>query len=123
LTRRHVRKIVEERADKPTAAKKRLRAMQALFKWALEQSPPLIRANPARDVKPIRYFEKGHHSWTLEEVETFEERHPLGTKARLAMALMLYTACRREDAVSSARSMYAAGACSSPRPRMSTAIP
>jgi integrase/recombinase XerD len=96
---RHVRKIVEERADKPTAAKKRLRAMQALFKWALEQTPPLIRANPARDVKPIRYFEKGHHSWTLEEVEAFEERHPLGTKAWLAMALMLYTACRREDAV------------------------
>jgi integrase/recombinase XerD len=94
---RHVRKIVEERADKPTAAKKRLRALQALFKWAIANQE--VTRNPTRDVAPIRYFEKGHHSWTLEEVETFEEKHPLGTKARLAMALMLYTACRREDAV------------------------
>jgi integrase/recombinase XerD len=26
-------------------------------------------------------------------------RHPIGTKARLAMVLLLYTACRREDVV------------------------
>jgi integrase/recombinase XerD len=34
----------------------------------------------------------------MHELEAFERRHPLGTKARLAMALLLYTACRREDA-------------------------
>jgi integrase/recombinase XerD len=31
-------------------------------------------------------------------VERYESRHPAGTKARLALALLLYTACRREDA-------------------------
>jgi integrase/recombinase XerD len=35
----------------------------------------------------------------LEEVEAFEARHPIGTKARLAMAILLYTSWRREDAV------------------------
>jgi integrase len=94
---RHVRKIVDERADKPSAAKKRLRSIQALFKWAVANKE--ATRNPTRDVAPIRYVEKGHHSWTLDEVEAFEARHPLGTKARLAMALTLYTACRREDAV------------------------
>jgi integrase/recombinase XerD len=93
---RHVRKIRDERADKPAAARKRLRAMQALFKWAVANNE--ATRNPARDVAPIRYVEKGHHTWTLDEVEVFEARHPLGTKARLAMALLLYTACRREDA-------------------------
>jgi integrase len=97
LEGRHVRRIVEERADKPSAAKKRLRAMQALFKWALANNE--VARNPTRDVAPVRYLEKGHHTWTLDEVEAFEVRHPLGTKARLAMALMLYTACRREDVV------------------------
>jgi integrase/recombinase XerD len=97
LEGRHVRRIVEERADKPSAAKKRLRAMQALFKWALASNE--VTRNPTRDVAPVRYLEKGHHTWTLDEVETFEARHPIGTKARLAMALLLYTACRREDVV------------------------
>jgi integrase/recombinase XerD len=50
-------------------------------------------------VKAIRYATKGHHTWTLEEVEAFEDRHPIGSKARLAMAILLYTTCRREDAV------------------------
>jgi integrase/recombinase XerD len=35
----------------------------------------------------------------VEEVAQFEERHPIGTKARLALAIILYTAGRREDAV------------------------
>jgi integrase len=41
----------------------------------------------------------GIHSWTVEEIEQFEARHPIGTKARLALALMLYTGQRRSDAV------------------------
>jgi integrase len=97
LEGRHVRRIVEERADKPSAAKKRLRAMQALFKWALASDE--VAKNPTRDVAPVRYLEKGHHTWTLDEVEAYEARHTVGTKARLAMALLLYTACRREDVV------------------------
>jgi integrase/recombinase XerD len=34
---------------------------------------------------------------TPEEVQQFEERYPVGTKPRLAMALLLYSSCRRED--------------------------
>lgn len=33
----------------------------------------------------------------------FEERHPIGSKARLAMALMLYTGQRRSDAAQPGR--------------------
>jgi integrase len=40
----------------------------------------------------------GHHSWSEEEIERFESTHSIGTKARLAFALLLYTCCRREDA-------------------------
>jgi integrase len=34
---------------------------------------------------------------TLEEVRQFERRHPIGTKARLALALLLFTGQRRSD--------------------------
>jgi integrase len=94
---RHVRRLRDELAEKVGAANQRLKALKALFSWATEAEE--AKFNPARDVKLIKYKTKGHHSWTIEEVETFERRFPLGTKPRLAMALMLYTAGRREDAV------------------------
>jgi hypothetical protein len=93
---RHVRRLRDELAEKPGAANQRLKALKALFSWAMEAEE--IKHNPARDVRLIKYKTKEHHTWTLAEVETFEKRWPLGTKPRLAMALMLYTAGRREDA-------------------------
>ena len=95
LQPKHIRQLRDEKADKPGASKNRLKALRALFQWACEND--LVTTNPTRDVKPIRYNTTGHHSWTLEEIAQFESFHPIGTKARLAMALMLYTACRRED--------------------------
>lgn len=41
----------------------------------------------------------GHQAWSIADVEQFEAHWPLGTKPRLAMALMLYTGARRSDAV------------------------
>lgn len=38
-------------------------------------------------------------SWTEEEVHQYEKYHPLGTKARLAFALLLYTGQRRSDVI------------------------
>jgi integrase/recombinase XerD len=94
---KHVRVLRDELADRPGAARNRLKALRALFRWATEADE--ARHDPTRDVKPISYAAKGHHTWTLEEVEAFELWHAIGSKARLAMAIMLYTTCRREDAV------------------------
>ena len=41
----------------------------------------------------------GFHTWTRDEVRQYEARHPSGTKARLALALFLYTGVRISDAV------------------------
>ena len=59
--------------------------------------------NPARDVKPIRYATDGFHAWTPAEVRQFEACHPVGTKARLALSLMLYLGVRRGDVVTLGR--------------------
>ena len=42
---------------------------------------------------------EGFHTWTPEEVLQFEKRHPIGTKARLALDLMLFTGQRRSDVI------------------------
>ena len=47
----------------------------------------------------IKSGSQGFHSWTIEEVELYEARHPIGTKARLALAMLLYLGARRSDIV------------------------
>jgi integrase len=59
----------------------------------------LIETNPATRIKPYKRRGEGFHSWTEAEAERFRERHPQGSKARLALELLLGTAQRRGDVV------------------------
>ena len=86
----------------PEGANNRLKAIRAVFKWAgRKKNPdgkPLVLSNPARDVSYLKSNNPaGYHTWTLDEVRRFEERHPIGTKARLALAILLFTGQRRSD--------------------------
>jgi integrase len=94
---RHVRSLRNERADRPEAANAILKALRQVYGYATENE--LVERNPARDVAYIKSGSQGFHSWMLEEVRQFEERHPIGTKARLALALLLYTGQRRSDVI------------------------
>jgi integrase len=101
LSAAHLRMLRDRRADKPGAANNRLKYMGSMLSWAVERN--LIRANPAREVKPLRYATDGFHAWTPDEVKQFEAHHKIGTKARLALALMQYLGVRRGDAVTLGR--------------------
>lgn len=94
-----IRVLRDRKAETPEAANDRLKALRAVFNWATKKDVELALTNPARDVAYFQSAGDGYHSWTEEEVATFEERHPIGTKARLALALMLYTSQRRSDVV------------------------
>ena len=49
-----------------------------------------------RDVKRLKPKNPdGYHAWTSEEVKQFEAYYPVGTKARLALAIMLYAGAPR----------------------------
>jgi integrase len=50
-------------------------------------------------VKRYRSRNEGIHTWSEQEIAQFESRHAIGTKPRLALALLLYTAQRRGDVV------------------------
>ena len=77
----------------------RLKAIRQVYKWAIADETPGILANPARDVDYFRSGTEGFHTWTVDEVQQFETFYPIGTKARLAFALMLYLGVRRSDLV------------------------
>ena len=98
LQTEHLEVLRDRKAHVPNAQVNRVKAIKALFKWALTKK--LVPINPACDltVDPAPDH-GGHHSWMVEEVGQFEERHPIGTKARLALALLLWTGVRRSDLV------------------------
>jgi integrase len=59
--------------------------------------------NPAVGIKLPTAKGDGFHSWTEAEIARFESHHPIGTRPRLALALLLYTAQRRADVVQMGR--------------------
>jgi len=94
---RHVRAIRDEKRDLPEAANARVKALRQLFAWAIDAD--LADSNPARNVPYLKGNPEGWHTWTEDEVRQFEDRHPVGTKARLALGLLLYLGVRRGDVV------------------------
>lgn len=96
---KNVRVLRDRKAEFHEAANSRVKALRAIFSWAILPDVELADTNPARDVAYFKSESDGFHSWTEEEVAQFETRHPRGTKARLALDLMLYTSQRRSDAI------------------------
>ena len=97
MTAKAVRVLRDRKAQLPDAANNRLKTIRRVFAWGAENDH--VPSNPARDVSLLRYTSRGHHTWTIEEVRQYELRHPIGTRARLALALLLYTGTRRSDVV------------------------
>jgi integrase len=97
MTSDAVEVLRDRKFDKPEAANSRVKAIRQVFKYGVHKK--LAPFNAARDVTYIRTGSAGYHTWTIEEVRQFEERHPVGTKARLALALLVFTGQRRSDVV------------------------
>lgn len=89
----------------PEAANGRVKALRQVLKWALQPRIGLVKANHARDVPYFKGRGDGFHTWTIDEVRRFAKRHPLGTKAHLALGLLLFTGVRRSDVVTLGRQM------------------
>jgi len=96
----HVAKLRDEKAAFPDAANNRVKALRQLFAWASSPEYRYATKNPARDVGKLRSKNPdGIRAWSEADAARYEARHPIGTKARLAFDLLLYTGVRRSDVV------------------------
>lgn len=95
---KHVEALRDEKLELPGAANNRVRALRRLFKWAKTAKKPGAR-NPAAEVGYLKMPGDGFLAWTSADVAQFEAAHPVGTQARLCLALLLYTGVRRSDVV------------------------
>jgi integrase len=81
----------------PNTAQLWLKSFRHFFRWCEQRK--LLRADPTWGIRLKMPKSDGHHTWTEDEIATFEAHHAVGSKARLAFALGLYTAQRRGDVV------------------------
>lgn len=95
MTPRAIRAIRDRRLDTPAAANATLKIIRQVFAFALEED--LSTSDPTATVRNLRTHTDGHHTWTIEEANRFEAHHPVGSQARLAYALLLYTGARVSD--------------------------
>lgn len=89
--------MIDAKAKTPAAANNLLRMLRMLCRFAIKRR--LLQDDPTRGVSPVKYKTEGFRTWTEEDIAKFEARHPIGTRARLALALLLYTGVRRSDVV------------------------
>jgi integrase len=97
LTREHLQRIVNEKSATPFAQRNFLNTLRAMFKWAAKEGR--VPDDPTLGVTREKAKSKGYKTWSEDQIARFENTHPVGTKARLAFALLLYTGQRRSDVV------------------------
>jgi integrase len=101
LTNVAARHVIEEiGATRPGMANLTRAVLSKIAAYSIEIG--LRTDNPFAGLK--RYRLGTYHTWTDAEIAQFERRWPLGTRERLAFALLLYTGQRGGDVVKMLRS-------------------
>ena len=97
----HVEMLMEKKAG-PTAANLLRKDLAQLFRFAAKRYG-FKGENPAALADAHKVLSKGFHTWTNEEIATYREAHPTGSKARLALEIFLCTGAARQDAAALTR--------------------
>jgi integrase len=100
LRRAHIKQMIEDKAT-PTTARSFFKALRGLMVYCIEDLEIIEDDDdPTRGIKlpPIEKTD-GFYTWTEDDIAKFEKAHAIGTRARKAFALLLYTLQRRSDVV------------------------
>jgi integrase len=81
----------------PFSARNWFKCVRALMQHAVATG--LCKTDPTQGVKLPKVKSDGIHAWSDAEIARYEAHHATGTKARLALAIALYTGQRRGDLV------------------------
>jgi integrase len=97
LESRHVREILKGKSDTPAAANRLRSILRLLMRHAVEHG---WRADdPMLHVRKVPYQKGEFRTWKEDDIARYEARWPLGSRERLALALLLYTGQRRGDVI------------------------
>jgi integrase len=98
LTRAHVETMLAAKAATPHAARHFRNALRAVAAVAIVAG--LRDDDPTAGVTNVKVRpSEGFRTWDETEIAQFEARHPIGSRARLAFGLLLFTCQRRADVI------------------------
>jgi len=92
---KHIYAIMQQMQATPSAANNLKKRLGQLFDMAIILG--WRTDNPTRVVSSLTTRKGGFKTWQEEQIAAYEAHHPVGTPARLAFDLALYTAQRRSD--------------------------
>jgi len=96
LDRAKLAEMLGNRASTPAGARNWLRMVRTLMRFAVDQR--LRQDDPTIGLR-VRYKSTGFMAWGEEHIAQFRARHPIGSRARLALELLLNIGPRRSDVV------------------------
>lgn len=104
ISRKRVKVLGGKRPEGGIEAARKLRKeLMRLFDYAEKIGMRPLGSNPVRHSEKVRVpageRSKGYHTWSETEIAQYRAKHKLGTNARAAMELMLWTGQRRVDAI------------------------
>jgi integrase len=108
LKPQRVEQFLADKIATPHAAKHFLNALRAMMSVAIAAG--LRPDDPTAGIKVKAPKSSGFRTWTEDDIAQFEVRHAVGTRARLAFGLLLFTGQRRGDVIRMGRQHVRDGA-------------
>jgi integrase len=96
LQREHIHKMLAK-IDRPHAKKNWLKTIRGLMRFAVLIGMRAHDATEGIKLAPVK--SDGFQTWSEEDIAVFRRHHAVGTRARLALELLLATAQRRGDVI------------------------
>lgn len=95
MERRHVERFLRDRS--PVSTRNALKALGPFLDWCVAEG--LIAVNPTAGIARPTGSKEGYRPWGEDQIAAFRRRHQIGTKARLALELLVNTGAARVDVV------------------------
>lgn len=96
LTARHISGLIDKRSDRPGATRNLIKRLRTVYDHGVWRG--LVPSNPFKDVK-LPKEGRGFRTWSEGDIDRFLDHWSKGSRARLALMLLLYTGQRRSDVV------------------------
>lgn len=97
LDAENIKRILDKKSKTPGAARNLLKRLRGVYAFAVDRNH--VRSDPTVGVKLKARKTDGFRAWTDEDITKFLGHWKEGTRARLALHLLLYTGQRRSDVV------------------------
>ncbi|AUM72918.1 tyrosine-type recombinase/integrase [Paracoccus jeotgali] len=110
MEKRHVQNIISGMTDTPAAAGNMLRMIHLLMRHAVDLG--WRGDDPTQGVRKPKRKSGGFLTWEEDHIATFTAKHEAGSRAHLALMLLLYTGQRRSDVVRMGRQHVRSGVLS-----------